>query len=213
MELGVDTTLSLVTGTSSRKFGATAHLYLVTQAKREREAPLRISLRDLDEVKLSRTAARTIDLRVDGPARRLCVGVADHWMSLDHATLVREVERWKLCDYASKNGTKVNGQRRRTATLRDGDVLEMGRTFFVFRDDQPTWLDAPQWFDSRDVEALPGLATLVFGLADRLGALVRVATTSAPILIQGPAGCGKELLARAVHMLSGRRGQFVAVSC
>jgi hypothetical protein len=214
MDLGVDTTLSLVTGgSSSRRFGVSSHLYLVTQAKREREAPLRISLRNLDELKLSRTVTRCIELRGEAPARRLRIGVADNWMSLDHATLVRDVDRWKLRDYASKNGTKINGQRRRTATLRDGDVVEMGRTFFVFRDEQPTWLDAPQWFDSRELETLPGLATLVFGLADRFGALARLASTTAPILIQGPAGCGKELLARAVHTLSGRRGQFVAVNC
>lgn len=214
MDFGVDTTLSLVTGgSSSRKLGFAAHLFLVTQAKREREAPLRISLQNLDEVKLSRTAARCIELHEEDGARRLRVGVADNWMSLDHATLVREVDRWTLHDYASKNGTKINGQRWRTATLRDGDVVEMGRTFFVFRAQQPTWLDAPQWFDGRELEVLPGLATMVFGLADRFGALARRATTSAPILIQGPAGCGKELLARAVHMLSGRRGQFVAVNC
>ncbi|HEX8113113.1 MAG TPA: sigma 54-interacting transcriptional regulator [Kofleriaceae bacterium] len=185
----------------------------MTQAKRDREAPLRISLQNLDEVKLSRTAARCIELRGEGAPRTLRVGVADNWMSLDHATLVREVDRWTVRDYASKNGTKINGQRWRTATLRDGDVVEMGRTFFVFRAEQPTWLDAPQWFDSRELEVLPGLATMVFGLADRFGALARLATTSAPIVIQGPAGCGKELLARAVHMLSGRRGQFVAVNC
>jgi hypothetical protein len=213
MDCAVDTTLSLVTGgSSSRRFGVVAHLFLVTQAKRERETPLRISLRDLDEVKLSRTAVRCLERCGEG-ARSLRVGVADHWMSVEHATLVREGELWKLRDYASKNGTKIKGQRRRTATLRDGDVLETGRTFFVFRVEQPTWLDAPQWFDSCELKALPGLATMIFGLADRFDTLVRLATTSAPILLQGPAGCGKERLARTVHLLSGRPGPFVAVHC
>jgi hypothetical protein len=209
-----DTTLSLVTGGDAyRNFGVASHLFLVMQAKREREAPLRISLRDLDEVKLSRTAERCIELGGEGAARSLRAGIADNWMSLDHATLVRQGERWKVRDYASKNGTKVNGQRRRTATLRDGDVLEMGRTFFVFRAEQATPLDAPQWLDGREAEVLPGLGTMISALADRFDALTRLAATSAPILIGGPTGYGKELLARAVHMLSGRRGQFVAVSC
>jgi len=40
----------------------------------------------------------------------------------------------------------------------------------------------------------------------------RVAPLRLPVLIQGPTGSGKELVARALHTLSGRRGRFVAVN-
>jgi DNA-binding NtrC family response regulator len=40
--------------------------------------------------------------------------------------------------------------------------------------------------------------------------IVRFAPTRLPALIQGPTGSGKELVARALHVASGRRGAFVA---
>lgn len=40
--------------------------------------------------------------------------------------------------------------------------------------------------------------------------IAKVAPSSIAILIQGPTGSGKELVARAIHDLSGRRGRFVA---
>src|SRR5437868_2497974 len=45
----------------------------------------------------------------------------------------------------------------------------------------------------------------------RVRALIRqIAPSSIPVLIEGPTGSGKELVARALHLASGRGGQFVA---
>ena len=40
-----------------------------------------------------------------------------------------------------------------------------------------------------------------------------IATSGSTVLIEGPSGAGKELFARAIHNLSGKKGDFVAVSC
>jgi two-component system response regulator HydG len=50
-------------------------------------------------------------------------------------------------------------------------------------------------------------------LDQALDVLRRVAPTRTTVLLTGPSGTGKELFARAIHRLSGRKGPFVAVSC
>jgi len=51
------------------------------------------------------------------------------------------------------------------------------------------------------------------GLTEELEKLARVARTSVPVVVEGETGTGKELLARAYHVLSERPGAFVAVNC
>ncbi len=60
----------------------------------------------------------------------------------------------------------------------------------------------------------PGLDAIVGespALRRVLAKAARYARSRLPILIRGESGCGKELLAEAVHTLSGRRGRFVAI--
>lgn len=43
--------------------------------------------------------------------------------------------------------------------------------------------------------------------------LPNIARSESTVLLQGPSGSGKELFARAIHVLSGRKGDFVALNC
>ena len=59
-----------------------------------------------------------------------------------------------------------------------------------------------------------GLRTLIPELEESHAALARVARKSTvPVLLLGPTGSGKEVLAREVHAQSARTGPFVAVNC
>jgi len=49
--------------------------------------------------------------------------------------------------------------------------------------------------------------------ADLLKYIERIAPSEAPVLIGGETGTGKELVARHIHLLSGRKGPFLAVNC
>jgi len=49
--------------------------------------------------------------------------------------------------------------------------------------------------------------------ANILGLIERLAPSEAPVMIIGETGTGKELVARHIHQLSGRKGPFLAVNC
>lgn len=113
---------------ASRAADAQPWLCLVACGQRPGLAPSRHGLGGIARVSIGRGDA--VD-GVDGDA--LSLRVPDPWMSSAHATLERVVGSWILTDAGSKNGTLVNGEPTRRARLEDGDLVEAGSTFLVFR--------------------------------------------------------------------------------
>jgi len=110
--------------------------------------------------------------------------VADPGVSRVHARLERRDDGVFVRDLGSHNGT---------STL-----------LVVVRDVSP-------YGEERSVDA----AGLLGGarLDEARDAILTFAATSRPALILGETGTGKEIVARALHESSGRRGQLVALNC
>jgi len=141
----------------------------------------------------------------DARANEDVIRVADPWMSSRHAALMRDGARHMVKDMGSTNGVLLNSKRVAEARLETGDLIETGRTFWVY-------LLLP-------LEPAPPIEPVSFGemaswspsLAATLTALSKAARGVSPILITGEQGVGKEYCAKAIHLVSCRPGRLITV--
>ena len=131
------------------------------------------------------------------------IHLANTDVSRQHAALRRNDSDSgvSIADLSSRNGTRVNGRPVQSAHLQENDVVRVGGCVFVVG-------DTPTSF-SEVAPDLHGSASLKRALAP----LPKVARSDLSIVLEGETGTGKELVARAIHTLSGRPGKLVAINC
>lgn len=185
-------------------------LTLALECDRPLAGSSRHCLAQINEVRIGRADERRVERSRDGI---LHLGVPDGRISVRHARLTAEFDRWIVVDTGSKNGVFLNGAPQQRALLSPGDVLQLGHTLFLF-ESEPAPIGFPLDLDSSALaNELDGMATLLPSLARELKRLRGAATSTVSVLLLGPTGTGKELAARAVHAFSQRTGDFVAVNC
>jgi DNA-binding NtrC family response regulator len=151
------------------------------------------------------------------------VFVDDPWMSSRHAQVaplerkgtdsaMRMKEggapaRYVVEDLGSTNGVMVNGVPTRKAPLLHGDLIETGRTFWLYLEEP-----AGDPLLAEPYE-LGGVATWTPPFARQLGELLPRVPGPDHVLLTGPEGTGKGFMARTIHVVSGRTGRFVHLDC
>ena len=186
---------------------AGAYLFVVMQADRPLEGGARCVLSGMEHVDIGRGQTRCLALK----GRRLSIELPDLRVSAAHAKLEKMLGSWAIEDCKSRNGTFVNGERIEQSPLADGDLIELGQTFLLFREE--VGVD-PEGIVNAEVAATePAFATLSPLLAARFEQLKAIAPSHVPVLVKGESGTGKELVATGLHVLSGRPGAFQAVNC
>jgi sigma-54 dependent transcriptional regulator, acetoin dehydrogenase operon transcriptional activator AcoR len=186
-------------------------LMVVTDASHPLDGGMRVNLDGIRELFVGRGEIRRVRNAGEGC---LALEVPNPSMSASHFRLIRKGLGYIAVDGSSRNGTWLHGERRAEFPLEDGTVFDAGRTLFLFRQTEVPAMATERVRGMTELATLPvGLRTLAPNLALQFERLLRVARSRVSVLVLGPTGAGKELVAKAIHERSARKGAFVAVNC
>jgi len=112
-------------------------------------------------------------------------------------------------DLGSTNGTFFEGSRVNELTIGPGATLKVGKCFLRVQP-QPRALEVP----ASQARRFGELVAESLAMREVFAVLELAAASDVTVLVQGETGTGKELVARAIHEASARRGKpFVAIDC
>ncbi|MGD0675587.1 MAG: sigma 54-interacting transcriptional regulator [Polyangiaceae bacterium] len=137
------------------------------------------------------------------------VVLLDPAVSRFHCRLVREAGSWRVHDWGSLNGTRLEGLRIRDADLPAEASIGLGDSILRVRAVDPA--------EQALVPLIPAFGQLAgtsVSMRKLFGLLQKVAPSDINVLIQGESGTGKELVANELVQRSPRAEQaFVVVDC
>jgi transcriptional regulator with PAS, ATPase and Fis domain len=139
--------------------------------------------------------------RASGPH---CICLEDPSVSRMHAEVqLNDDGLLSVADRGSRNGTFVNGQPIQQSSIDGPAVLRLGDCLLVH-----TQITVPPLAGDF---APTGEWSLSWSLSTHLADIA--ARARLPVLIQGPTGAGKEILAQRIHAGSGRTGPLCPLNC
>jgi DNA-binding NtrC family response regulator len=129
------------------------------------------------------------------------ISIKSEMAEAKHARLEIKGEQLFIKDLRSKNGTFVNGAQILEAFLKDGDIIRLCEQDFVVHD------------QDKKLQEFPLKSRCDFWNT-QLQSLSGVANSQHPVLLLGPSGSGKDVLAQALHKTSQQaRFPFLSVNC
>lgn len=117
-----------------------------------------------------------------------------------HARIEKKGSHYVLKDLNSQSGTFINMQRVLEAPLKNGDWIQIGDEEILFS-------------TQRESPTFP-LKSKNLDWNKKLSQLANISKTDFSVLVLGPSGAGKEVIAHSIHQTSLRKkAPFVSVNC
>ncbi len=136
-----------------------------------------------------------------GRDRSNSLKINDPCVSSRHSRIERHGAKFILRDLRSRNGTHLNGSLVQEAILQHGDIITLGKTDILIQSKTMTYPKSQ--LQSKNTK-----------WAQQLNFLPSISQSSFPVLLQGPTGSGKEVLAQEIHKLSQRsQKKLVTLNC
>ena len=132
----------------------------------------------------------------------------DRKVSAVHMELVATERGVRVRDLGSRNGTFIGDTRIGEVYLMKPTLITVGESQLSFEPTQPEQVDIPE---VAQFGPLVGVSQTMRAVFERCR---KAAPTDLTVLILGETGCGKELVAAAIHQASSRANKpFVVVDC
>jgi len=146
---------------------------------------------------------------VIGTDRACDVALTDTFVSRRHCSIAPGAQGFTITDLGSKNGTVIDGVAVAKVVAPPGVALRIGKTLIQLMPADEVVDIPPSKHDH--FGALHGGS---IAMRQVFAILERAARSTAPVLLLGESGSGKELMARGIHDASPRRdGPFVVFDC